>query len=1240
MSDKIEQVLGFDASRAIDTLKQLDGALAQLQSGLNSSAGSFSVFNKGAGKTVSALVQITKNAKLAHDALAKIGGVQGIAGGQSAVTAAANMTDGSKEFLASLKATGSAADAAAITVTNATRRMANGVATNANSIVNSSTRMTTSLALLSRIVFTQFIVRALSQLRNAFRQTAGDAIEFQKQLALISTIDGSGQSLGSLSDTVRSISDNFNIPLLQTAAGLYQTISNQVGNTAESTEFLGEAAKFAKATNSSLENSVDLLSGALKSYNLGVEDTDRVSSIFFKTIDLGRITADRLANAFGRVGPAAADLGVEMEEVAAAIAAISVRGSNTAESLTQFRNILTALVKPSDAMSVALNSIGFESAEAAIKTLGVVGTLRELVKGTNGSAEALARLFANVRGLNGVASLTSDDLLTLTTNIDEMTAAGEKFTDSKFLQATATDAEKVTDQINKLKNAFTVDLGQAFLKAIADAADYTGGVENVTGAAKSAGPAIAGLAFSVGALGVAFKIAALAGVGMSTAFAGLLAVPLALGAGKSLGEFIDTKIFEKNFKEINDLRVKNIADLKRFSEELEAASDLANKADKDRAKTVRETSRDISASYLAQRNIAMSANTSLVKNTKSSINEIVEAFQKLNEAEASAAANARTIQSQSAERLGGLQDRLSDINFDTQTQGFTEAQKVFALNQKSAELASQAASTLANAGGDQDKINRGLALFSQSQRAAEQAGSLAERTDNTRLQQSAQKQLESSINAQVGAEKRLQNAQEGRIAGLSKERAVHQDLLDAIREQAKLAADNTGIFDGQNKKFSAEDQEKRDKTRVAALAKMQELTSQVDTGKLRELGLEDFVNKFEAQLTSDPIRLAFSVEEGTKRIQDQLTASFQDFTVHFKLETGLNVADIAAAAGKQLSELDSPEKVFATNDENNTKAAEARKQLDSIRLTGQELVTLNNEITATLAKIESFRGGRASVHGEIGESANAAFNGTVSLLTELSQKSKLTSDDMDVAGKAIKSFNDLTRSGDAQLRIGFNSSSDALDVMLLTLLKVQDAQNRQGQLPAADKLQSDLQKLDAVQQSIQSSDVSGRLQQSGQALSTGAAALVSTETSSALMATQAQAAGEALKSGAAAWLQASQAQFQTPRVPAALQTNGLAKGGFARYFANGGFMPRGMDTRPAMLRDGESVLNPDSSRRFFSQIQAMNAGQNPIYRSDGGHVTNVGDISINVNGSGSPAKTARTVVQEIRRETRRGTSRL
>jgi hypothetical protein len=131
-------------------------------------------------------------------------------------------------------------------------------------------------------------------------------------------------------------------------------------------------------------------------------------------------------------------------------------------------------------------------------------------------------------------------------------------------------------------------------------------------------------------------------------------------------------------------------------------------------------------------------------------------------------------------------------------------------------------------------------------------------------------------------------------------------------------------------------------------------------------------------------------------------------------------------------------------------------------------------------------------------------------------------------------------------------------------------------------------------------------------------------------------AGAATAAGSlAASLQAAAiASTQIKAPPVAM----AAKGGYMRFAAGG--KAQGTDTIPAMLSPGEFVVNARSTRQFFSQLVAMNAGVKPIYRQDGGAVTNIGDINVTVPGGSSTRQTAREIATALRREVRRGTSKL
>ncbi len=104
--------------------------------------------------------------------------------------------------------------------------------------------------------------------------------------------------------------------------------------------------------------------------------------------------------------------------------------------------------------------------------------------------------------------------------------------------------------------------------------------------------------------------------------------------------------------------------------------------------------------------------------------------------------------------------------------------------------------------------------------------------------------------------------------------------------------------------------------------------------------------------------------------------------------------------------------------------------------------------------------------------------------------------------------------------------------------------------------------------------------------------------------------------------------------------NAFHGGPAVNYRAVGGPATRGQDTIPVMASPGEFFMNARSSRRFSSELQAMNAGREPIFRDKGGAVTNVGDINVSVTQGETASNTARQIASSLRRELRRGTSRL
>ena len=93
-------------------------------------------------------------------------------------------------------------------------------------------------------------------------------------------------------------------------------------------------------------------------------------------------------------------------------------------------------------------------------------------------------------------------------------------------------------------------------------------------------------------------------------------------------------------------------------------------------------------------------------------------------------------------------------------------------------------------------------------------------------------------------------------------------------------------------------------------------------------------------------------------------------------------------------------------------------------------------------------------------------------------------------------------------------------------------------------------------------------------------------------------------------------------------------------FAHGGLVPgRGTgDTVPALLTPGEFVVNAASTRKFFTQLQAINSGRVQTFQ-EGGPVSNFGDINVSIQSE--PANVdGRTIALAIKRELFRGSVKL
>ena len=272
--------------------------------------------------------------------------------------------------------------------------------TSITSLRRSAQLLTGQFALLAGGFSAAFLVRG------ALR----GASEFGKKLAEVGTIAGvSRQELVSLGAQSRRIASGLGLPEVDAAAGLYQILSSGIVDTGDAMVVLGASSQLAVAGVSSIRESADLLTSVLNAYNFSVEDSEKLTNQFFTTVKLGKTTIPEFAASIGKVAPIAANAGVKIEELQAAIAAITLGGLSTPEAATQVRAVLVAFSKQKDVIDAIFVGAGKSADDASIRIRGLQAVLEDLfqiVSNSGGGAEALFSILGRQEAGQGVVNLT------------------------------------------------------------------------------------------------------------------------------------------------------------------------------------------------------------------------------------------------------------------------------------------------------------------------------------------------------------------------------------------------------------------------------------------------------------------------------------------------------------------------------------------------------------------------------------------------------------------------------------------------------------------------------------------------------------------------------------------------------------------------------------------------------------------------------------------------------------------
>jgi TP901 family phage tail tape measure protein len=328
-----------------------------------------------------------------------------------------------------------------------------------------------------RLLVVQIIHRAISSLVSGIREGVQAALDLEKAISEIQTIDTDRLPFAVWIDQLRELSDAWGIGIMDEAEAAYQALSNQLVDGADAARLMGEASRFAVTAVTDVNTAILAGSGALNAYGESADQAEDLFAKMFKTIELGRVRASELTS-IGDVAILGKQAGLSLEEVFASLATLTVQGIKANKAMTQLRGIFVKLIKPTEEGARFFEKLGFESGSAAVKTLGFGKVLQELETFTGGTSENLAKIISRIRGISGAAALQGEGLARYGQVFEQITESAESYgTATKAVMENTGKTLQI--EFNKIANFFKKEFGSDLIRRVAD---LTGGFKGLADA--------------------------------------------------------------------------------------------------------------------------------------------------------------------------------------------------------------------------------------------------------------------------------------------------------------------------------------------------------------------------------------------------------------------------------------------------------------------------------------------------------------------------------------------------------------------------------------------------------------------------------------------------------------------------------------------------------------------------------------------------------------------------------------
>ncbi len=187
------------------------------------------------------------------------------------------------------------------------------------------------------------------------------AVTFERQLTRLQTAAGeSASNLKMVGEGIKSIATNTGTTTDQLAAGMYM-IESAGFHGAQGLQILKAAAQGAKIENADLGVTANALTSLMVDYHLKTAQAADTMSQLVAAVGHGKTTMQDLASALPNVAAAANTAHVSIAEMAAAIATMTMHGTDAAKAGTYLRQVIGQMEGPTAKARGAMKALGIDA---------------------------------------------------------------------------------------------------------------------------------------------------------------------------------------------------------------------------------------------------------------------------------------------------------------------------------------------------------------------------------------------------------------------------------------------------------------------------------------------------------------------------------------------------------------------------------------------------------------------------------------------------------------------------------------------------------------------------------------------------------------------------------------------------------------------------------------------------------------------------------------------------------------